>query len=132
MSLSMFLCGLSVYHEWFVSAFTWIIVMILSFHLLAGGLTWVYVPEVCVDTASGVGIAVQSTNLTIVAFTFDYMINSRLKVYGSLWYFAAFNFVGMLFHIFVVKETRGLTDLQKKTLYTPKDIVEAEVAETEL
>mmetsp|Transcript_11546 Transcript_11546/g.13759 ORF Transcript_11546/g.13759 Transcript_11546/m.13759 type:complete len:158 (-) Transcript_11546:115-588(-) len=58
MALAMFFCGLSVYYQWNVSTFVMIIVLIFAFHMSTGGLTWVYVPEVCVDTATGVGIAV--------------------------------------------------------------------------
>ena len=52
------------------------------------------------------------------------MINSSLKAYGSIWIFAACTFIGFLFIIFVMKETRGLTDLQKKTIYSPVSQVE--------
>ena len=47
------------------------------------------------------------------------MINSPLGVHGSIWYFAVLTFIGFLFCIIFIKETRGLTDLEKKTLYTP-------------
>ena len=50
------------------------------------------------------------------------MINSSLKVYGSIWYFSVFCFVGFLFCLCMVRETRGLTDVQKKTLYSPKAV----------
>lgn len=51
------------------------------------------------------------------------MIDSGLKVYGTIWYFAGLTFLGLLFVLFIMRETKGLTDLEKKTLYTPKDII---------
>ena len=50
------------------------------------------------------------------------MINSELKVYGSIWYFSILTFIGFFFCLFFVRETRGLTDLEKKTLYSPKSV----------
>ena len=48
------------------------------------------------------------------------MINSELQIYGSIWYFGVLTLIGFFFCLFFVKETRGLTDLEKKTLYSPK------------
>ena len=41
---------------------------------------------------------------------------------GTIWYFAVITLLGFFFCLFVVKETRGLTDLQKKTLYSRKNL----------
>ena len=57
------------------------------------------------------------------------MINSGMKVYGTFWYFAVFCFLGFLFCLFFVRETRGLTDLEKKTLYSPKSSTEEDIIE---
>ena len=50
------------------------------------------------------------------------MINSSLQVQGTIWYFAGLCLLGFFFCLIVVKETRGLTDLQKKMLYSPKNL----------
>ena len=82
----------------------------------------------CVDSATGLAVAGQFGNLIIISFTFEFMINSSLEVHGSVWYFAVICFLGFLFCLFFVRETRGLTDLQKKTLYSPKNLdIEGEV-----
>ena len=58
------------------------------------------------------------------------MINSPLKVYGSIWYFSGLTLLGFLFCLIFVKETRGLNDLEKKTLYSPKgDDTEEQIME---
>ena len=116
MGLTLFACGLSVLHNWNLTAFIMILCFHAAFNTTHGALCWLYVPEVCVDSATGLAIASQFINLTIIAFTFEFMINSSLQVYGSIWYFSALNFLGFFFFLFFVKETRGLTDLQKKTL----------------
>ena len=57
------------------------------------------------------------------------MINSALKVHGSIWYFAVLTAIGCLFMIVYVRESRGLSDLEKKTLYSPKNVEIEEVME---
>ena len=57
------------------------------------------------------------------------MINSALKVYGSIWIFSAVTFTGFIFCIIFVKETRGLSDLEKKSLYSPVSSVEVAAPE---
>ena len=48
-------------------------------------------------------------------------------MYGSIWYFSAFTLVGFVFCVCCIRETRGLTDLQKKTLYSPKAIYDEDL-----
>ena len=63
----------------------------------------------------------------MISFTFEFMINSSLKVYGSIWYFCGFTLIGFIYCIFNVRETRGLTDLEKKMLYSPKGVTDEEI-----
>ena len=105
-----------------MTSFIMIIVFIFSHHFSTGDFAWVYIPEVCVDSATGLAASGQFINLVILSLTFEFMINSELKVYGSLWFFAAITFIGFIFCLLVVKETRGLSDLEKKSLYTPKSL----------
>jgi len=102
------------------------------YQLSTGSVAWIYIPEVCVDAATGLAAAAQFINLTIISLTFEFMINSPLKVYGSIWYFAGITTVGFFFCLFVVRETRGLSDLEKKTLYSPKRVESKPVEEVEL
>merc|ERR1712060_17320 len=126
MACFMFLTGLSVLNEWNMSSFIMINLFITGFQFSQGSVAWLYVPEVCVDSATGLAVAGQFINLTIISFTFEYMINSALKVHGSLWYFAGLCLLGFIFCLLFVKETRGLTDFQKKTLYSPSGAAEIE------
>ena len=111
MAVWLFLCGLSVLNAWNMTAFVSINLFITSFQLSQGSTAWLYVPEVCVDAATGLASAAQFINLTLISFTFEFMINSAMKVYGSIWYFAGITFLGCLFCYFFIRETRGLTDL---------------------
>ena len=85
-----------------------------------GSIAWLYIPEVTVDAASGFASGAKYINLTMISFTFEFMINSPLQVYGSIWYFSGLTLLGFLFCLIFLRETRGLNDLEKKTLYSPK------------
>jgi len=47
------------------------------------------------------------------------MINSSIGVHGSLWVFGGISLLGAFFILCFVKETRGKSDYEKKTLYSP-------------
>ena len=74
MAIVLFVCGLASYHSWNMLSFVSIIVFIGVFHLSQGSINWLYTPEVCVDAATGLALAGQFINLTIISFTFEYMI----------------------------------------------------------
>ena len=52
--------------------------------------------------------------------SFEYTLNSPVGVHGTFWLFSAASLLGFFFMVFCVRETCGLTDLEKKALYTPK------------
>jgi len=97
MALSLFFCGLGVLSEWHMASFVMIIVFIFCFHFSMGCVAWVYIPEVCVDAASGFALSGQFLFLVMITLTFEFMINSALKVYGTIWFFGAVTFLGFVY-----------------------------------
>ena len=61
-----------------MASFILINLFITAFHLSQGSCMWLYVPEVCVDSATGLAIASNFINATIISMTLEYMINSSL------------------------------------------------------
>ena len=122
MSFFLVLCGVFALEAQNLMTFTCLCLFICSYQLSQGSVSCLYSPEVTVDAASGFSLSAQSINLVLISFTFEYMINSPMKIHGSLWYFGALNFLGFIFCLLFVRETRGLTDLEKKTLYSPKSV----------
>ena len=100
MAVFMTLCGVCVLHGYNMASFVTLCLFVASFQLSQGSVAWLYIPEVCVDAASGFAAGAQFLNLIVISFTFEFMINSPLKVYGSLWIFAGFSALGVLFVIF--------------------------------
>ena len=88
-----------------------------------GAVAFLYISEVCVDVAAGLVLGVMFLALTISMLTFELKIESSLDIHGTIWLYAAFTFIGFIFCLFFMRETRGLSDLEKKTLYSPVDRV---------
>ena len=61
--------------------------------------------------------------LIINAFVLQYMIESAIGAGGTFLIFACLNFIGIIFVILFLKETKGLTSLAKKTLYASKSSI---------
>ena len=79
---------------------------------------WVYVPEILSDQQWGFVATVhyaQGIELSIVS---EYMIE-YMKPEGTFLFYSFICFLGIFWFVFVVKETQGLSDRQKKTLYLP-------------
>ena len=75
-------------------------------------------PEVTPDESSGLCITVQFIFMLILFMTFEPMKN-LMEVSGIFFFFSACSTLGFFFMVFFIKETRGLTDLQKKALFSP-------------
>ena len=54
-----------------------------------------------------------------------------MGVHGSLWLFGIISLFGALFMLVFVRETRGKSDIEKKTLYTPLSKITLELRELE-
>ena len=94
--------------------------LIVTFLFSQGSAGLFYIAEACVDTASGFAISSQYLVSITISLTFDFMIRSPIKIYGSIWIFSGLSLLGALFCFIWIKETKGLTDVEKKMLYTPK------------
>ena len=129
MALSLFLCGYSILMGWNLASFISLCLLVSWYQLSQGSVAWLYVAEVTVDAASGFSAAAKFINLMIISFTFEYMLNSAMKVHGAIWYFAGMSILGFFFCLCFVRETRGLTDLEKKMLYSPKSILDEQIME---
>lgn len=94
-----------------------ILVFLVAFNIGSGTVTWVYNAEVTVDKAAGFCVCAQFIMTVIYNLTMEYMINSKLQAFGTFFLFGGISVVGFLFHLILVKETRGLSAKEKKTLY---------------
>lgn len=87
-----------------------------------------YSAEVAVDTALGMCILALFLSLLEKSITIGFMVNSPMGPHGMFFFFGTITLLGAIFMAVYIKETKGLTDLEKKSLYYPEDI-KAEMSE---
>jgi len=87
---------------------------IFIYQFTLASVAWLYIPEVTNDKNSGFCMTSQFIFTLQIAMTFEYQLKSSMGISGSLYLYAIVSFVGFIFMIFFVKESSGLTDLQKK------------------
>lgn len=122
MAICMLVMGLGIKYEWYLTSYCFMILFIIAFNLSTGNVAFIYCAEVTVDQASGITMFHFFASLCVFAFTAEYMMGSFLQVPGTFWVFAFLNFLGFLFCLVFIEETMGLTDKQKKSLYSPAKI----------
>ena len=71
----------------------------------------------CVD--AGIGFALIGLKATngILSLTTEYLMDSAIHTYGCFWLFSGFTGFGAIIYGIFMKETKGLTDKEKKELY---------------
>ena len=122
--------GIALLKGWYMIVFCSMIGYIAFFNSTLGNVAFIYTAEVAVDSAAGIALAVQFVHMTQISFSVEYMIGGFLKVHGTFLYFGTICIIGGIFSMIFIKETKGLTDLEKKNLYSP-DSAEHKQIETE-
>ena len=117
MAFSLFMCGFSHLIDGHVTSFFFQILFICSFNFSVGSMSWFYVAEVTIDTATGFALAGQFVSLAVMSLTVDMMINSEVGITGVIFYLSVWSIFGTIFCDCSVRESRGLTDIEKKSLY---------------
>ena len=83
-----------------------------------------YAGEVASDTGLGLAILALYASLLEKAITMEFMVHSKtFGPAGMFFFLGGVTFIGAVFIFFFVKETSGLSDKEKKQLYTPKEFL---------
>lgn len=100
-------------------------VFITSFQFSQGPIAWMYAAEVAVDTALGLCILALFLSLLEKAITMEFMVHApAIGPQGMFFILGGITLLGAVFVAVYIKETKGLSDREKKQLYTPQDILE--------
>jgi len=83
-----------------------------------------YAAEVATDTALGLCVLALFLSLLEKAITMEFMVHSAMGAEGMFFVLGGVTLVGALFVAVFIKETKGLSDLEKKSLYTPQDLLD--------
>jgi hypothetical protein len=89
-------------------------------------LAWIYTAETSADITYGVIIVTLWSVVLLEVFVSEPLMNSAIGAQGVFFIFGVCTFFATFFVMFFMKETKGLTDKEKKTLYAPKIKEEAE------
>jgi hypothetical protein len=87
-----------------------------------------YAAEVAVDTALGLCVLALFLSLLEKAITMEFMVHSAMGPQGMFFLLGGITLLGAIFVAVFIKETKGLSDKEKKQLYTPKDMIESDQA----
>lgn len=99
--------------------FCCILLFVCSWSSSQGPVIWTYVAECTVDKA----VAISVCGLWVSAFEHVVTIQpfiAAMGLNGTLWLFAAENLCCLIFVIVFMRETKGLTQIQKKSIYVQK------------
>ena len=87
-----------------------------------GSVTYLYVPEVVVDSALGFCFLILKGTALAISLTTEYLMDSPLQPYGAFWLFGGFTCAGAFYLLIFMRETKDLNDKEKKQLYTPENL----------
>lgn len=122
MATSLSAVAVSYMYEHDILIIVFICVFISAFQLSQGPIAWMYAGEVAVDTGLGICVLALYLSLLEKAITMEFMVHSSMGPTGMFFFLSFITFIGAVFIQVFVKETKGLTDKEKKLLYTPKEL----------
>ena len=99
---------------------------VMNFSLTVGATLWIYVPEILNDKQFGFAMTFHYCQAVEISASTEYLLY-KLRPQGMFLFYSSINFLGFLFFYTYLKETKGLTDKQKKELYMPEEFKEAEI-----
>jgi hypothetical protein len=101
------------------------LLFMFCFQNSSGCITWLYCSEIAVDVSLGfVGVAGYFTIFVLSLGTLPLM-NSNLHASGTFFLFGLISLLsGVWFFVYLKETSGGLTDVQKKSLYIPSDLLE--------
>jgi hypothetical protein len=85
----------------------------------------VYAAETCVDVALGVCILWLYGVVLVLTLTTEPLMNSALTPAGVFLLFGVFSTIAVVYVYFFLKESKHLSDKEKKALYSPPDLVDS-------
>lgn len=101
-------------------------VYIINNALCVASTLWIYVPEILNDAQYGFALTFHYIQAVEISAVTESMMFS-LRPEGTFLFYSLLNFFVFSFFFIYLKETKGLTDRQKKQLYMPEEFKEAEI-----
>ena len=98
-----------------------ILLFLVVYQNTSGPVTWLYTAETTIDSALGICLLTLWGTATVLTLICPPLMSAdSLGPNNVFFIFSGISFCAMIFMIFCIKETKGLTDYEKKALFTPK------------
>lgn len=105
----------------YVSSYVCLCSMVFFFSLTFGATTQAYLAEVTVDSAMALcSMCIWASAIQNIVFFLLQIESESFGLSATFWLYAAETLVFLIYVIFVMKETKGLSVAEKKTLYAIK------------
>jgi len=95
---------------------------IVVYEFTSGPLAWIYAAETCNDVSLGICTYTLYLTVFFLSLVTEPLMDSVIQPQGVFFMFGLFSACAVVFIYFNIKETMGLSDKEKKTLYAPKDL----------
>ena len=112
-----------------------VIIMIMVFMLIfqnsSGPIAWIYCSETTIDAGMGICLLSLWGTVFVLSLVCPIIMDpiNGLGPTTTFFIFSGMQFLGFFYVLFIMKETRGLTDREKKLLFTPKEYLELKTAD---
>jgi hypothetical protein len=98
-----------------------ILLYLFAYQLGAGPLPFVYITDTCYDAGMSFATISHWFWMLVITMITPFMLMSKsIGIAGTFLFLCVTTFGGLLFSLFVLKETKGLTDDQCKTIFLAK------------
>ena len=98
-----------------------IMVFIVNYSLTSGSIAWVYSSETTIETAFGACLLTLWGTVLILSIVCPILLDPKsLGASNVFFIFSGLSVLATLYVYIFMKETKGLSDKDKKLLYTPK------------
>lgn len=105
---------------------------LIAYEFSTGTVCWIYIAEVVVDSALGLCVLTLFSTVFFLNLIVEFLIDDKNFGLGGVFYMMGLMSLGSsAFVKKYMKETRGLTDKEKKQLYFPTDSLGGNKLETE-
>ena len=119
--------ALCLIYKYYMASIVFLLFFIGFFSIGTGSVAWVYCSEVTMDKAAGLVAGSMFGTSLIYTVAMEYMMESRMQAHGTFFLFGGVSIVGSIFVLLFIKETKGLSDKEKKRLFTPISGIEPEI-----
>lgn len=91
----------------------------LAYNSTSGPVSWGYAVETCPDIALGIVLLTLYSTVFVLSLTTETLMASPLQPQGVFFMFAGISVIAFVFFWCFLGETKGLTEMEKRSLYAP-------------